>query len=562
MFVLFGPTTLIVVLSIYTLEGVMSKNVNNLAMGNNIPLSTRLAAAQGFLFLMLLAICITTLWTVRAQKTDGLVINLAGRQRMLTQKYTKETFAYLGSSDAALTQKSKTARDKSQKLFETTLAALKSGGKTYLNLDMTGEIMVPVTKNTETLTQLTDAGNQWDGLIKAVNRLDNNRNSFSEKEHAQAQEALLGQSIVVLKSMNKAVGMYQKSSEAKITNLKNIMYVLVLVGLIFFVISVVYILNFVSKPLENVIAELRNGSAQLADSSDGVAHSSTHMAERTSDQAARLQEAAASMEILSGINSSNLKATQEVQGLTEEVHGASVEGRSAITTLQSAMVQIRESARDTAQIINTIDEIAFQTNLLALNAAVEAARAGEAGKGFAVVAEEVRNLAQRSAEAAGNSKALLDTSVANVGAGEVATGSVESVFDTIINGIDQVNEQVNDITTASSKQAGELHEIREAVNRLDQLTQDGAANAEESAASAEELSAMAREIDSAVRVLTQVMGAEVDGSNHSNRPQVAPSINKHPGFLDRKPSPVAKPTAQSFAHSEVLLLDEDEMIEL
>ena len=491
----------------------MIKNSNNSSGGGNIPLSTRLAAAQGFLFVMLLAICVTTLWTVRAQKADGLVINLAGRQRMLTQKYAKETFAYLGAGDSPLATKSAAARNKTSQLFETTLAALQNGGKTYLNLDLTGDVQVPATQQVHILSQLNDAQSQWSSLTSAVDRLERQRNSFSEAQLTKAQEAILGQSVVVLKSMNIAVGMYQKSSEAKIVHLKNTMYVLVLVGLVFFALSIFYILRFVSKPLENVISELRTGSSQLADSSSGVAHSSSNMAERASDQAARLEEAAASMEILSGITSSNLKATREVQSLTSEVNDASTDGRTAITTLQEAMVQIRESARDTAQIINTIDEIAFQTNLLALNAAVEAARAGEAGKGFSVVAEEVRNLAQRSATAAGNSKELLDTSLSNVGAGEIATSSVESVFDSIVKGIDQVNQQVGEITVASSKQSGELQEIREAVTRLDQLTQDGAANAEESAASAEELSAMAREIDFSVGTLTVVMGT---ASHHFN----------------------------------------------
>jgi len=286
------------------------------------------------------------------------------------------------------------------------------------------------------------------------------------------------------------------------------------------------------------------------------------MAERASDQAARLEEAAASMEILSGITTANLKSTREVQGLTGDVHNASTEGRTAINTLQEAMVQIRVSAHDTAQIINTIDEIAFQTNLLALNAAVEAARAGEAGKGFAVVAEEVRNLAQRSAEAAGNSKSLLETSVANVGAGEVATSSVESVFDTIVKGIDEVNQQVSEITTASSKQSGELQEIREAVTRLDQLTQDGAANAEESAASAEELSAMAREIDFSVRTLSNVMGTESQQSY-----QIAAAGNASPRrqpVASRSAAAAPRPmqSVQDFSHPEVMMLEEDEMIEL
>ena len=481
------------------------------------PLSVRLAAAQSIFFILLLVICGSTLMAVRAQKADGLVINLAGRQRMLTQKFTKETYAALGAQLAPekaggkLAQSIGKTRDITGQLFSQTLNALQNGGSTWMNLDLSGEVKIPATKDSKILKQLKDVETKWNHLNGAVGQLEENQRINPNSDYSAGLAEVLNHSVLVLKSMNTAVGLYQASSEAKIENLKRTLYTLVLVGFVMFVISVVYILRNVSRPMDLIIREMKNGSAHLAESSTAVAHSSTEMAERASDQAARLEEASASMEILAGITTTNLKATQNVENLTSEVHDASTDGRDAIVTLKEAMVHISQSAQDTAQIINTINEIAFQTNLLALNAAVEAARAGDAGKGFAVVAEEVRNLAQRSAEAAGNSQALLETSAANVSEGEIATHSVEGVFDKIVEGIDHVNGQVGEISQASSKQTGELHEIREAINRLDQLTQSSAANAEESAASAEELSAQAREIDGVVRTLMGVMGSPAAG---------------------------------------------------
>lgn len=489
---------------------------------------------------------------------------------MLTQKFTKETYAALGAQmapgnkNSKLVQSTGMARDNTGKLFTTTLKALQDGGATWLNLDLTGDVQIPATKNPQILAQLQDVDTKWQNLNKAVTGLEENQRNHPESDYSAGLALVLDHSVLVLKSMNTAVGLYQKANEAKVANLKRTQYGLVLAGLTLFILSVLYVWRKVSRPMGLIISEMKNGSAHLAESSSAVAHSSSEMAERASDQAARLEEAAASMEILAGITTGNLDATRKVQTLTGEVHDASTDGRHAMVTLKDAMVHINQSAQDTAQIINTINEIAFQTNLLALNAAVEAARAGDAGKGFAVVAEEVRNLAQRSAEAAGNSQSLLEASAASVQEGEKATSSVEGVFDTIVGGIDQVNVRVGEITDATSKQTGELNEVREAIQRLDQLTQSSAANAEESAASAEELSAQAREIDAVVRTLMEVMGTDVSGLATTSAAAPAPihRASGSTGKSDLKLRLPSGPAPQILGKSEVVMLDADEMIEI
>jgi len=430
-----------------------------------------------------------------------------------------------------------------------------------LNLNLSGDVEIPATTNPKILAQLKDVEAKWGDLNSSVARLEKNLQLQPESDYSPALAEVLDQSVQVLKSMNTAVGFFQKASEAKIEKMKRTQYALVLVGLVMFVVSIIYILRKVSRPMDLIIGEMKNGSAHLAESSNSVAHSSTEMAERASDQAARLEEASASMEILAGITTTNLTATRTVQDLTSEVHDASTDGRKAMGTLKNAMVQISQSAQDTAQIINTINEIAFQTNLLALNAAVEAARAGDAGKGFAVVAEEVRNLAQRSAEAAGSSQTLLETSASNVSEGEKATNSVEGVFDKIVEGIDDVNAQVGEITEATSKQTNELEEVREAISRLDQLTQSSAANAEESAASAEELSAQAREIDGVVRILMGVMGS-CDSDVAPAMPAAVASV-KHTATPPVKQVAIpSSPPVATLKHSEVMMLDESELLEI
>ena len=528
------------------------------------PLGRRLALAQGALVALLLAASFSTLLTVRAQKADGLVINLAGRQRMLTQKYTKESLAWLDArhQDTPAGQEvaagAWAARDRSAKLFETTLSALRDGGESYRNLDLSGPVRVPATGNGAIVAQLDKVAAEWRALTGAVDDLIAAADGQDADAETAAIARVMAQSVAALKNMNAAVVMYQADSEARVGTLIAMQYGAVGVALLAFVVATLYVVRRVSRPIESVIAELKSGSSMLADTSVSVAGSSTGLAQQASDQAARLEEAAASLEVLASITDGNRRVTDTVQSLTGDVHAASESGRQSIASLKQAMEQIASSSRDTAQIIKTIDEIAFQTNLLALNAAVEAARAGDAGKGFAVVAEEVRNLAQRSAEAARNSTSMLESSARNVETGEAATASVEEVFDRIADGIGQVNAKIGEVADASGRQADEVGGIRDAVAHLDQLTQSGAANAEESAASAEELSAQAGQIDGVVRDLVGIVGA-----SYAAPVAAAPAPALPDAPVAPPPAPTAAPPRQEAPQDHAVIpLDEDELVDI
>jgi len=188
----------------------------------------------------------------------------------------------------------------------------------------------------------------------------------------------------------------------------------------------------------------------------------------------------------------------EANTLAAEAKKAAANGSEAMTRMDGAIKDIQKSSDETAKIIKVIDEIAFQTNLLALNAAVEAARAGEAGKGFAVVAEEVRNLAMRSAEAAKNTSNLIEQSVNNSRNGVQICGEVKSALDEIVGGIAKTTDLVGEIAAASKEQAQGVDQINTAVSQMDKVTQQNAANAEESASASEELSAQAESMNHVV----------------------------------------------------------------
>ena len=267
----------------------------------------------------------------------------------------------------------------------------------------------------------------------------------------------------------------------------------------------VLITRSIVRALNAVMCELNLGAEQVAVASGQVAQASQDMADGASQQASSLEETTATLQELSAMTSQNAGHAGEASRLAGDLRGVAEDGQAAMGRMTEAIGRIKESADQTAQIIKTIDEIAFQTNLLALNAAVEAARAGDAGRGFAVVAEEVRNLAGRSAEAARSTAGLIDQSQANADGGVQVTHGVTATLAQLVDGIEKVGDLVAAVSTATSQQSTGVGEITTAVGHLDQITQNTAANAEESASAAEELSGQARELKHMVDVLARVI---------------------------------------------------------
>ena len=257
-------------------------------------------------------------------------------------------------------------------------------------------------------------------------------------------------------------------------------------------------LNSAVDNLEKALAQVSDSTGQVSSASQQIASGSQNLAQGANEQASSLEEVSASLEEMASMTRQNADNALAAKNLANEADGNTRTGLDAMGKMSSAINKIKESSDQTAKIVKTIDEIAMQTNLLALNAAVEAARAGEAGRGFAVVAEEVRNLAQRSAQAAKNTADMIAESVRNAGEGVAIVDSVAVSLDKIAGSIRKVNDLIGEIAAASKEQSQGIKEVNEAVVQMDKVTQQNAANAEESASSSEELSSQAEELQGMV----------------------------------------------------------------
>ena len=246
-------------------------------------------------------------------------------------------------------------------------------------------------------------------------------------------------------------------------------------------------MDHMTTRLSELVTSVRLNAEGVATASAQIAQGNQDLSSRTEQQASALEETSASMEEMGSTAQQNADNARTASQLATSASGVAQQGGEVVGQVVSTMRDIQHSSQKIADIIGVIDGIAFQTNILALNAAVEAARAGEQGRGFAVVAGEVRSLAQRSAEAAREIKALIGNSVDKVETGSRLVTDAGSTMNEIVASVQRVTDIIGEITAASSEQSAGLGTINVSVVQLDQMTQQNAALVEESAAAAESL---------------------------------------------------------------------------
>jgi len=425
------------------------------------------------------------------------------------------------------------------KLFTETQALF---GKSYKLLD-TLAAMTPATA-TEDL-QLIDkcraAGKNYDDCMTRFLK------DWNSREENNAKRVELAMEVTNLAEKTTVLGMDTvthgaTSAATTLTATSGILIVGLLIGVAGGVVLSLVIGSGISKSITAITRTLSKGAAQTEAAATQIASSSQTLAEGASEQASSIEETSASLEEITSMTKRNAENAASAQSGAAKARAAAEDGTARTHEMQAAMTAIKEasaemgdaiagiktSSDNVAKIIKTIDEIAFQTNILALNAAVEAARAGEAGAGFAVVAEEVRNLAQRSAEAAKETATMIDASVSQSSRGvevnEKVTARIVEIDDKaravqeslaeILAKAKEVDALAASVATASQEQTTGLDQIMAAMTQMDQITQKNAAGAEESSAAAGEMNDQSRELVAAVASLTHL----VEGQGNEGEP--------------------------------------------
>ncbi|WP_374655711.1 methyl-accepting chemotaxis protein [Phenylobacterium sp.] len=277
--------------------------------------------------------------------------------------------------------------------------------------------------------------------------------------------------------------------------------------------------NAAVESLRATIGSISEATGALRSGSDEISTASNDLSHRTEQQAASLEETAAALDqVTAAVKRSAEGARQASSAASSAKEDASQSGE-VVRGAVAAMGEIEQSSGQITQIIGVIDEIAFQTNLLALNAGVEAARAGDAGKGFAVVAQEVRALAQRSADAAKEIKALISNSTAQVARGVKLVGDTGEALTGIVAKVTEIDGLISEIAQSANEQSTSLNEVNSAVNQMDQVTQQNAAMVEEVTAAAASLKGEGVELEKLVSRFNT--GAAVAAPRARGRPEIA-----------------------------------------
>ncbi|MRW90083.1 methyl-accepting chemotaxis protein [Duganella sp. FT80W] len=298
--------------------------------------------------------------------------------------------------------------------------------------------------------------------------------------------------------------------------------------------SVLFAMKSMRDSLGGIVGQVRTSTDTIATASAQIASGTQDLSSRTETQAGALEETASSMEQLTSTVKANADHARQANELARSASSVAQKGGAMVDEVIGTMGAINASSGKMADIIGTIDGIAFQTNILALNAAVEAARAGEQGRGFAVVASEVRTLAQRSAAAAKEIKQLIDDSVSKVGAGARQVDEAGVTMREIVASIQRVTAIMADIQAASSEQTAGIEQINRAIVQMDQVTQENAALVEQSAAASESMQDQARKLAELVSVFRVEQAAAAAAA--------APALVRAPA-VSRPKTVTARPAA-------------------
>lgn len=367
--------------------------------------------------------------------------------------------------------------------------------------------------------------------------------SFINRYENEANIALAAQKTLQLAvqlstaATNGALSLGHKTTKTGTDTIQILMLIFIVAVVVLSSVSMVFG-RAISRSLTSVITRLDKAAEELLQFARQFTGTSQRLAESSSQQAASIQETTSSIEEMASQVKQNNENTSIAETAMNDAKNLVGNGVEAINKLMSVMAEIKDSASETSKIISTIDEIAFQTNLLALNAAVEAARAGEAGKGFAVVAEEVRALAQRSAEAAKHTSILIQRSQTSSESGVDVAGEASENLKMIAESAGKVDIMVKEISEASKEQAQGIDQMSVVMADMDTVVQSNASLSEECASSSEELSAEFQKLHVILEDLDTLVGKRISTYSIFEKKGKTDSINSNKKE-DREPVALA-----------------------
>jgi len=374
-------------------------------------------------------------------------------------------------------------------------------------MDVLFEQLLALAKTQENLLEVENmrtAANNFKNAMEAILASNRSMETISNERETLAGEMLQLAGETSTSGMEDAINVSDENVSS-LSNASSAILIIVIIGILIGVLAAYLIIKSITKPINRISSTLREGADQVAAASEQLSSASQQLAEGSSEQASSLEETSSTLEESASMIRQNSENTKQAALLSKQAKDAATAGNAEMEEMIDSMTELKKSSDEISKIIKVIDDIAFQTNILALNAAVEAARAGDAGMGFAVVAEEVRNLAQRSAQAAKDTASIIENNISLAQKGINVTERVNESLTEINNQSQKVNELMDEVVAASEEQTEGISQINTAVSQMDEVVQENAAAAEESASASEELSAQAKNMKNSVALLISLV---------------------------------------------------------